>query len=224
MGKNSIYCRYIKRALDILCALAAMIVFSWLYLIIAVVVRIKMGSPVIFTQERPGMIDPKTGKEKIFRLYKFRSMTDARDESGNLLPDAQRLPKFGKILRATSLDELPEAFNILKGDMSVIGPRPLLVSYLEKYDEMEHSRHLVRPGLSGLSQASGRNGLTWKRRFELDHEYVEKVSFLFDLKIIFMTLKKVIIHEGIEFEEGHQSIMEYFETHDEPVAVGNAEK
>lgn len=210
--RNTFYNRYIKRALDILCALLAMIVFCWLYAIIAILVRIKMGSPVIFTQERPGLIDPKTGKEKIFRLYKFRSMTDKRDADGNLLPDKERLTKFGRILRATSLDELPEAWNILKGDMSVVGPRPWLVSYLDYYTDFERRRQYVRPGLTGLSQVSGRNSVTWKQRFELDAQYAEKVSFALDLKIIFMTVKKVFVHEGIEFTEGHQSIMEYFES------------
>ena len=155
MGKDSFYCRYIKRILDICCALAAMIVFCWLYAIVAILVRVKLGSPVIFCQERPGK------DEKIFKLYKFRSMTDERDENGDLLPDDVRLTKFGRFLRSTSLDELPEAWNILKGDMSVIGPRPLLVRYLPYYTEEERHRHDVRPGLSGLSQVSGRNFLRW---------------------------------------------------------------
>ena len=214
MGKNSIYCRYIKRALDILCALAAMIVFSWLYLIIAVVVRIKMGSPVIFTQERPGMIDPKTGKEKIFRLYKFRSMTDARDESGNLLPDAQRLPKFGKILRATSLDELPEAFNILKGDMSVIGPRPLLIRYLTRYTDEQARRHDVRPGLSGYAQVHGRNTVSWEEKFRLDVWYTEHVSFGLDVKIVMQSVLTALKREGIS-SETHATMEEFMGTEEQ---------
>ena len=147
-GKNGFYNRYVKRIIDIICALLAIMVFWWLYLIVAVLVRIKLGSPIIFKQERPGKIDKKTGKETIFNLYKFRTMTDKRDVEGNLLPDDVRLTKFGRILRSTSLDELPEAFNILKGDMSVIGPRPLLVEYLPYYTKEEHHRHDVRPGLS----------------------------------------------------------------------------
>lgn len=212
MKKSGYYNKYIKRMLDICCAIAAMVVFCWLYLLIAILVRIKMGSPVIFTQERPGLIDPKTGKERIFKLYKFRSMTDKRDTEGNLLPDKERLTKFGRLLRATSLDELPEAWNILKGDMSVVGPRPWLVKYLDYYTDFERKRQFVRPGLTGLSQVSGRNSVTWKQRFELDAQYAEKVSFALDIKIIVMTIKKVFVHEGIEFNEGHQSIMDYFET------------
>ena len=212
-GKNGFYCKYIKRALDIFFALMVLICFSWLYLILALLVRIKLGSPIIFHQVRPGKIDPKTGKEKILKLCKFRSMTDARDENGNLLPDAQRLTKFGKLLRATSLDELPEAWNILKGDMSWIGPRPWLTKYLDYYNDFEHQRHEVRPGLTGLSQVSGRNALTWKKRFEKDVEYVQNVSVWLDIKIVFMTIKKVFVREGIEFKN-NQTIMEYFADRD----------
>ena len=157
-----IYEKYIKRPLDLFCGLSAIIFFSWLYLLVAILVRVKLGSPVIFTQDRPGK------DEKIFKLYKFRTMTDEKDANGNLLPDSERLTKFGRILRATSLDELPEAFNIIKGDMSIIGPRPLLPSYLEWYTEDEKHRHDVRPGLSGLAQVNGRNFLDWDKRFELD--------------------------------------------------------
>lgn len=210
-GKDSFYTRVIKRIADIICAILAIVIFSWLYLIIAILVRIKMGSPVIFCQKRPGMIDPKTGKEKLFKLYKFRSMTNAKDENGNLLPASDRLTKFGRILRATSLDELPEVWNILKGDMSVVGPRPLWDNYLDYYNEYERQRHLVRPGLTGLAQINGRNTATWKKRFELDVEYVQNVSLLLDLKIILLTIKKVFRHEGVEFKENHQPIMEYFE-------------
>lgn len=211
--RNGFYGKYIKRALDIFFALLFLIAFSWLYLILAILVRIKLGSPVIFHQVRPGKIDPKTGKEITFKLCKFRSMTDERDADGNLLPDAQRLTKFGKILRATSLDELPEAWNILKGDMSWIGPRPWLTKYLDYYNDFEHQRHEVRPGLTGLSQVSGRNALTWKKRFEKDVEYVENLSFWLDVKIVFMTIKKVFVREGIEFKN-NQTIMEYFASSD----------
>jgi len=190
-GKDGFYCRYLKRILDIFCALAAMIVFCWLYAIVAVLVRVKLGSPVIFTQERPG----KDGR--IFKLYKFRSMTDARDGNGELLPDEMRLINFGKKLRATSLDELPEIWNILKGDMSVVGPRPLLVRYLPRYNEQQRHRHDVRPGLSGWAQVNGRNAISWQDKFRYDVEYAEKVSFALDVKIIWMTVKSVLRHDGI---------------------------
>ena len=172
------YEKYFKRPIDICCALAALIVFSWLYVILAILVRVKLGSPVIFKQPRPGK------DEKIFNLYKFRSMTDARDENGELLPDEVRLTQFGKMLRATSLDELPEAVNILKGDMSVIGPRPLLVRYLPRYNAQQHRRHEVRPGLSGYAQVHGRNAVSWDEKFRMDVEYVDHITFLGDLKII----------------------------------------
>lgn len=214
---NTIYNRFIKRMLDIVCALLAIIVFWWLYILLAILVRLKMGSPVIFCQERPGRIDPKTGKEKIFKLYKFRTMTNACDENGDLLPASKRLTRFGRILRATSLDELPEVWNILKGDMSVVGPRPLWLNYLEYYNEYERQRHLVRPGLTGLAQVNGRNIASWKDRFDMDIKYVQKLSFWFDIRIILLTVKKVFIHEGVEFKENHQSIMEYFETHNDTI-------
>jgi len=186
-----IYEKYIKRPLDLFCGLSAIIFFSWLYLIVAILVRVKLGSPVIFTQDRPGK------DEKIFKLYKFRTMTDEKDANGNLLPDSERLTKFGKILRATSLDELPEAFNIVKGDMSIIGPRPLLPSYLEWYTEDEKHRHDVRPGLSGLAQVNGRNFLDWDKRFELDVIYAKNITFLGDLKIVLQTVKKFFTHSNI---------------------------
>ncbi len=196
--KESFYEKYIKRALDILCSLAAIIVFCWLYVIIAVLVRIKLGSPVIFKQPRPGK------DEKIFNMYKFRTMTNETDAEGKLLPDEMRLTRFGRFLRSTSLDELPEAFCILNGSMSVIGPRPLLVSYLPYYTERERLRHTVRPGLSGLAQVSGRNSLAWDDRLEKDVEYVENISFLTDLKIVFMTVKKVLSRSDISVgEEGN---------------------
>ncbi len=186
-----LYERFFKRALDIFCSLMAILVFWWLYVIVAILVRVKLGSPVLFTQDRPGK------NEKVFKLYKFRTMTDARDENGNLLPDNVRLTKFGKLLRSTSLDELPEVFNILKGDMSIIGPRPLLVSYLPWYSDREKLRHSVRPGLSGLAQVNGRNFLDWDSRLELDVQYVEKVSFLGDVKIILKTVSKFVKKQDI---------------------------
>ena len=198
-GKNGFYNRYVKRIIDIICALLAIMVFWWLYLIVAVLVRIKLGSPIIFKQERPGKIDKKTGKETIFNLYKFRTMTDKRDVEGNLLPDDVRLTKFGRILRSTSLDELPEAFNILKGDMSVIGPRPLLVEYLPYYTKEEHHRHDVRPGLSGWAQINGRNAIdSWEQRFQYDLEYVKNVSFEFDIKVVLKTIEKVLKRSDIQ--------------------------
>lgn len=187
--KQGLYERYIKRLLDIICALLAIVVFSWLYILIAIIVRIKMGSPVIFKQPRPGLI--KNGHEQIFDMYKFRSMTDERDESGNLLPDEERLPKFGKLLRATSLDELPEVFNILRGDMSVLGPRPQLVRDMVFMDDRIRMRHTAKPGLSGLAQVNGRNAVTWDQKFEWDLKYIEQVTFLGDLKIVGRTVKKV---------------------------------
>lgn len=198
-GKNGIYNIYFKRMIDIICALLALGVFWWLYIIVAILVRVKLGSPIIFKQARPGKIDPMTGKETIFYLYKFRTMTDARDINGLPLPDDVRLTKFGRLLRSTSLDELPEVINILKGDMSVIGPRPLLVEYLPYYTELEHHRHDVRPGLSGWAQINGRNAIdSWEQRFEYDLEYVDKISFLFDLKVIFLTVAKVLKRSDIQ--------------------------
>ena len=187
----AMYAKYIKRMLDFLIALVGLVVASPILLIVAVLVRTKLGSPVLFAQERPGK------DEKIFKLYKFRSMSDARDEQGNLLPDKDRLTPFGKMLRATSLDELPELFNILKGDMSLIGPRPLLVSYLPWYTEREQLRHTVRPGLTGLAQVSGRNSLVWDKRLEKDVEYVEHLSFMMDLKILFMNVKKGVCKDDV---------------------------
>lgn len=191
--KQGIYERYVKRILDIVCALAALIVFCWLYAILAILVWIKLGSPVLFTQPRPGK------DEKIFKLYKFRSMTDARDENGNLLPDEIRLTSFGKALRATSLDELPEAINILRGDMSVIGPRPQLVRDMVFMTPEQRLRHTVRPGLSGLAQTRGRNAISWDGKLATDLEYIQHVTFLGDLKIIFDTVKQVFFGEkGLE--------------------------
>jgi len=190
----------VKRFFDILCSLLVIILFCWLYLIVAILVRIKLGSPVLFKQDRPGKIDKKTGKEKIFRLYKFRTMTDERDSSGELLPDEKRLTSFGKWLRRSSMDEIPEAFNILKGDMSLIGPRPLLVKYLDLYNEEQHHRHDVRPGLTGYAQAHGRNAVSWEDRFAMDVWYTKHISFLCDLRIIKDTVKTVLKHDGISSE------------------------
>ena len=190
-----LYERFFKRALDIFCSLMALLVFWWLYVIVAILVRVKLGSPVLFTQDRPGK------DEKIFKLYKFRTMTDARDENGNLLPDDVRLTKFGKLLRSTSLDELPEVFNILKGDMSIIGPRPLLVKYLPLYNEEQKRRHEVRPGLSGYAQVNGRNSVSWEEKFRMDVEYVDHVTFMGDVKIILGTVLKAFVkREGINSE------------------------
>lgn len=191
------YKHFFKRFLDVLLSGLSIVVLSPIFFIISLLVRIKLGSPVIFSQERPGMIDPKTGKEKIFTLYKFRTMTDARDKNGELLPSKERLTHFGEKLRSTSLDELPELVNILKGDMSIVGPRPLLVKYLPLYNENQRRRHLVRPGLTGYAQANGRNALSWEKKFDMDVEYVDKMSFLMDSKIIIQTLKAVIKREGI---------------------------
>ncbi len=197
MRNNSFYLRHVKRLLDILCAMTAIIVFSWLYVIIAVLVRLKLGRPVIFMQKRAGRINPLTGKEKIFTLYKFRTMTDERDENGELLPDEVRLTGFGRFLRSTSLDELPEAWNILKGDMSVVGPRPLLVKYLNRYTEHQRRRHEVNPGLSGYAQVHGRNLLSWEERFDMDVLYVDNVSFFMDLKLVIKTVAVVLNRAGI---------------------------
>jgi len=180
------YAKYFKRIMDILCALAALIVFGWLYILVAILVRINLGSPVLFCQPRPGK------DEKIFKLYKFRTMTDERDENGQLLPDEVRLTKFGKFLRSTSLDELPEAFNILKGDMSVIGPRPQLVRDMVFMTPEQRKRHTVRPGLSGLAQVRGRNAISWEGKLATDLEYIENITFWGDVKIVLQTVIKVL--------------------------------
>ena len=196
--KKGFYEKYIKRFLDIVLASLAMIVFFWLYLIIAVLVKIKLGSPVVFKQPRPGLIDPKTGQERIFYLYKFRTMTDERDANGDLLPDDVRLTKFGKWLRESSLDELLEAWNIIRGDMSVIGPRPQLVRDMVFMTDEQRRRHTARPGLSGLAQVKGRNAITWEEKFNWDLKYIEKISFWGDVKLVFETIKVAIFkHEGI---------------------------
>lgn len=194
---RTFYANFAKRPLDILCSVVALVALCWLYAIIALLIRIKLGSPVIYKAKRPGRIDPATGKERIFDLYKFRSMTNALGPNGWPLPDSQRLTSFGRLLRATSLDELPELFNVLKGDMSLIGPRPLALSYLEYYTPEEHHRHDVRPGLTGLAQVNGRNDLPWEQRFAFDLQYIRELSFLNDLIILFKTLAKVVKREGI---------------------------
>lgn len=186
--------KYIKRILDIISSLLAIIILSPLLAVTAVLVKTKLGSPVLFKQERPGK------DEKIFTLMKFRTMTDERDENGELLPDEVRLTEFGKFLRSTSIDELPELFNILKGDMSVIGPRPLLVEYIPRYNEHQHRRHEVRPGLSGWAQVNGRNTVSWEDKFDMDVHYVDNYSFAMDVKILFMTVLNVLKKEGISSE------------------------
>ena len=191
------YEHFFKRLLDIILSLLAIIVLSPVFLIVSLLVKVKMGSPVVFAQDRPGKIDKATGEEKIFKLYKFRSMTNETDEYGELLPKEERLTSFGKKLRSTSLDELPELVNILKGDMSIVGPRPLLMKYLPLYNEHQRRRHLVRPGLTGYAQANGRNSLSWEEKFDLDVEYVDNVTFLMDVKIILKTVAIVLKREGI---------------------------
>jgi len=210
---RGVYEAFFKRLIDIIASAFVIVLFCWLYLILAIIVHINLGSPVIFSQDRPG----KYGK--VFKLYKFRSMSDKRDENGELLPDKLRLNKFGRILRSTSLDELPELFNIIKGDMSLVGPRPLLVKYLEHYNAHDMRRHEVRPGLTGLAQVSGRAALSWKEKFEKDVEYVDNVTFIMDVNIVLMTIKKVFVREGIEFQAGNQPIMEYFKENKQETIV-----
>lgn len=193
--KGGIYRRYFKRPMDFVLALCAIIILLPVFLIVALLVKVNLGSPVIFKQQRSGL------NEKIFTLYKFRTMTDERDENGELLPDGIRLTRFGKFLRSMSLDELPELFNILKGDMSIIGPRPLLVQYLPLYNDHQKRRHEVRPGLSGLAQVSGRNSLSWEEKFNLDVEYVDNVNFIEDLRILFLTIIIVLKREGINSDK-----------------------
>lgn len=211
MPQKGIYEKYVKRILDVIFSVLALVVLCPVLLVVAVLVRIKLGSPVIFRQERPGQIDSATGSEKIFLLYKFRTMTDQRDAEGNMLPDEMRLTKFGKVLRSTSLDELPELYNILRGDMSFVGPRPLLVKYLPLYSEEQRHRHDVRPGITGLAQVNGRNGILWEERFKWDMKYVQHITFLEDLKILFKTVSVVVSKKGISSETS--ATMEEFHGH-----------
>lgn len=185
------YRKFFKRFLDIIISLIFILCFWWLYVVIAILVRVKLGSPVLFKQDRPGL------NEKIFKMCKFRTMTDEKDKDGNLLPDAERLTKFGKFLRSTSLDEIPELWNVLKGEMSLVGPRPLLVDYLGYYTDEENKRHNVKPGITGWAQINGRNALSWEEKFKFDNQYVNNIGFFFDLKIVFLTIKKVIKKEDI---------------------------
>ena len=196
------YRKYFKRILDIICSLGFILCFWWLYILVAILVKRKLGSPVIFKQQRPGL------NGKIFTMYKFRSMTDTKDKDGNLLSDAERLPKFGKLLRATSLDEIPEFINVLKGDMSLIGPRPLLVEYLERYNDEQKRRHEVRPGITGWAQVNGRNAISWEEKFKYDVEYVDKLNFLLDMRIVFLTIKKIVVKEGIS-QEGNATMEKF---------------
>lgn len=202
MGYQSFYARYVKRVLDFILSLIALIILLPVLVSVAGLVKVKLGSPVLFTQDRPGL------NEKIFKMYKFRTMTNEKDEQGNLLADDVRLTTFGKFLRSTSLDELPELFNILKGDMSIVGPRPLLVKYLPLYNEEQKKRHLVRPGLTGLAQVSGRNAVDWPQRFDFDVVYIGTISFITDFRVILETIKVVINREGISSDTS--ATMEYF--------------
>ncbi|MYL30774.1 sugar transferase [Halobacillus halophilus] len=204
ISEDGIYKRVIKRPMDLILSLVAIIILTIIPVIpiVAILIKVKLGSPVLFKQKRPGM------DEKVFMMYKFRTMTDEKNKKGELLPDCVRLTKFGKFLRSTSLDELPELFNIIKGDMSIIGPRPLLVQYLPLYNAHQKRRHEVRPGLSGLSQVNGRNEISWEEKFNLDVKYVDNVCFKKDLRIILLTVKKVFIREGIN--SGASTTMEPF--------------
>lgn len=205
------YEKYFKRIFDIVCSLLAIIVFSWLYIILIIVGMVQMGGNPFYTQERPGK------SEKVFKLIKFRSMNNKKDSSGKLLPDMQRITKYGHFIRNTSLDELPELFNILKGDMSIVGPRPLLVKYLPLYNEEQHHRHDVRPGLTGYAQVHGRNVVDWQERFKMDVWYVNHISLLNDIKIILGTVAIVFKHEGITTESTSTVTMEEFKGYEEKV-------
>lgn len=202
-SKDGFYKRFIKRPMDLILSFIAIIIFSSVLLIVAILVRVKLGSPVVFKQQRPGL------NGQVFMMYKFRTMTDERDGSGELLPDSVRLTRFGRLLRSSSLDELPELFNIFKGDMSFVGPRPLLVQYLPLYNDHQKRRHEVRPGLTGLAQVNGRNAISWEDRFNLDVKYVDHVRFFGDWKIIILTVMKVFVREGIHSETA--ATMEFFE-------------
>lgn len=196
------YKSFFKRLIDIVVSVVFILCFWWLYIVLALLIRIKLGGPVLFKQDRPGL------NGKIFTMYKFRSMTDGRDKNGKLLSDSERLTSFGRVLRATSLDEIPEFFNVLKGDMSLVGPRPLLVEYLPRYNEFQARRHEVKPGITGWAQINGRNAISWEDKFKYDVEYVVNQSFLMDLKILFLTVKKVVVRENIN--QGQDVTMEVF--------------
>ena len=214
--RKGIYERFIKRPLDIAISAVSIVCMSPCYLVVAILVKKKLGSPVIFKQERPGK------NEKVFTMYKFRTMNDARDITGELLPDSARLTDFGRMLRSTSLDELPELFNILKGDMSLVGPRPLLVSYLDRYSEFQRHRHDVRPGLTGYSQVNGRNAVSWEEKFEMDVWYVDHVSFMTDLRIAIKTFTTVMKRDGIS--SGTSETMEEFMGTEEKRETSEEEK
>lgn len=199
------YRNFFKRVLDIICSLIFIICFWWLYIVVAILVRKKLGSPVIFKQERPGL------NGKLFTMYKFRSMTDARDKDGNLLPDEDRLPRFGQLLRSTSLDEIPEIFNVLKGDMSLVGPRPQLVRDIVFMNDAQLKRHDVRPGITGWAQVNGRNAISWEEKFKYDLEYLKTISLFMDIKIIILTLKKAIVRQEGITEEGQATALDYGE-------------
>ena len=196
------YKSFLKRLIDIVVSVVFILCFWWLYIVLALLIKIKLGGPVLFKQERPGL------NGKIFTMYKFRSMTDGRDKNGKLLSDNERLTSFGRVLRATSLDEIPEFVNVLKGDMSLVGPRPLLVEYLPRYNEFQARRHEVKPGITGWAQINGRNAISWEDKFRYDVEYVINQSFLMDLKILFLTVKKVVVRENIN--QGQDVTMEVF--------------
>lgn len=208
---SSKYEKYVKRPLDFVLALGAFIVLFPILLVVAFLVRKKLGKPFIFSQLRPGLKDPNTGEEQIFRLYKFRTMTDERDENGKLLPDEVRLTKFGRFLRSTSLDELPELINIIKGEMAVIGPRPQLVRDMVFMSEEQRKRHTVRPGLSGLAQISGRNAISWENKLAHDIKYIQKITFKEDMRIIYKTFSKVFKREDIDSDESHDVAEDYGE-------------
>ena len=196
------YKSFFKRLIDIVVSVVFILCFWWLYIVLALLIKIKLGGPVLFKQERPRL------NGKIFTMYKFRSMTDGRDKNGKLLSDNERLTSFGRVLRATSLDEIPEFVNVLKGDMSLVGPRPLLVEYLPRYNEFQARRHEVKPGITGWAQINGRNAISWEDKFKYDVEYVVNQSFLMDLKILFLTVKKVVVRENIN--QGQDVTMEVF--------------
>ena len=203
--KHKLYNKFIKRLIDIVLSFSVLVLFFWLYVIVAILVKINLGSPIIFVHERPGRIDPKTGKEQMFRLYKFRSMTNETDEKGELLPGEKRMTSFGKMLRKTSLDEIPEIWNILRGDMSFVGPRPWNKKALPYYTEEEHQRHLVRPGLTGLAQVNGRNSADWDTRLRYDLDYVRELSLKLDIMILWKTVINVVKHKGVQ-EPGKQEL------------------